>query len=223
MHVRISYEYAYDMPRETLAMNAHDLRDLHRRAIRSCAAVVAAVRPDHLERPTPCSEWTLRQLLAHMIGHNIGFAAAARGSSDAGSFADVALGRDAPRRFAASAQATVAAFDGVDLDDEIYLAVVRGGTRWPASTALAFHLVDSVVHGWDVAASLDTTIAYDDDVTRIALDVARAVPDDRSRTQPGATFQPSRPTSSDDALDQILAALGRDPHWARSRSGERRD
>ena len=30
--------------------------------------IVAGVRTDQLDRPTPCDEWELRAVLAHMIG-----------------------------------------------------------------------------------------------------------------------------------------------------------
>lgn len=191
------------------------LLSLHQRAIETCAGIVAAVDAQHLDRPTPCSGWAVRDLLAHMVGNNIGFAAAALGSSDIGAFADVGLASNISGQFAASARVTVAAFGGLDLaGDEVYLAVVRGGSRWPARVAVGFHLVDSVVHGWDVAASLGAPIGFDDDVERAALEIASAVPDDESRTQPGSAFRPSLPVAASTTLERILTALGRDPRWA---------
>ena len=56
-----------------------DIRDLDRRALAVTADLVQAVSDDQLNRPTPCAQWTLRQLLGHMIGQHYGFAAAARG------------------------------------------------------------------------------------------------------------------------------------------------
>lgn len=193
-----------------------DLLDLHQRAVAGCAAVVTAAAAGQLDWPTPCSEWSLGDLLAHMIGHNVGFAAAALGSSDAGAFADVRLAPGLAVQFAASAQATVAAFTGLDLGrDGVYLAVVRGGTRADARTAVCFHLVDTVVHGWDVATAAGLPVGYDDDVEQAALAIARAVPDDQSRVQPGAAFRPGQADPGTTPLQRIVAALGRDPHWAK--------
>jgi uncharacterized protein (TIGR03086 family) len=42
---------------------------------------VAQVRPDHLVLPTPCSDWTVRQLLAHVIGGDYRYIAPLHGSS----------------------------------------------------------------------------------------------------------------------------------------------
>ena len=37
-------------------------------------AVIASVRPDDMDRPTPCDAWTLRNLLNHVIGGAMMFA-----------------------------------------------------------------------------------------------------------------------------------------------------
>src|SRR5258706_6965454 len=43
--------------------------------------ILARVRPGDLDRPTPCGDWRLGDLLRHMVGHHRGFAAAARGAA----------------------------------------------------------------------------------------------------------------------------------------------
>lgn len=56
-----------------------DIREFDQRALKTTHAIVSHVTVDQLEAPTPCGEWTLGQLLAHMVAQNHGFAAAARG------------------------------------------------------------------------------------------------------------------------------------------------
>src|SRR5262245_7979353 len=58
-----------------------DMRELNSRAVLTSAAVVDRVDGD-LGRRTPCAEWTLGDLLAHMIAQHRGFAAAARGAGE---------------------------------------------------------------------------------------------------------------------------------------------
>jgi uncharacterized protein (TIGR03086 family) len=83
--------------------------------------------------------------------------------------------------------------------------------------AIGFHLVDYVVHGWDVAASLGTGFQLPDGVVLAALPIARAVPDGQSRTVPGAAFAPGRPVPAGvDPLEEILALLGRAPFTPRA-------
>src|SRR5664280_353214 len=47
-----------------------DLIQCHRSVLESSVAIVGQATALDLERPTPCIAWTLRQLLAHMIGQN---------------------------------------------------------------------------------------------------------------------------------------------------------
>jgi len=44
------------------------------------SAVVAGVRPDQLDEPTPCTDWTVRQLLNHLVGGTVRFADAMAGA-----------------------------------------------------------------------------------------------------------------------------------------------
>jgi hypothetical protein len=45
------------------------------------AGVVGGIRPDQLDEPTPCSQYTVRGVLEHMIGGATLFAAAYRGET----------------------------------------------------------------------------------------------------------------------------------------------
>src|ERR1700751_1831424 len=42
----------------------------HQRAQDAFASVLANVSPDQVGAPTPCSEWTIRDLIEHVIGGN---------------------------------------------------------------------------------------------------------------------------------------------------------
>ena len=44
-----------------------DVAAIHGAALDRADRLVAAVRPDQLDRPTPCAEWTVRMLLAHLV------------------------------------------------------------------------------------------------------------------------------------------------------------
>jgi hypothetical protein len=80
--------------------------------------------------------------------------------------------------------------------------------------AIGFHFVDYVVHGWDVARSIGTSLELPDDVIAAALPVALAVPDGEFRAAAGAPFQPAVGGDESAAgLDRILLHLGRSPAW----------
>src|ERR1041384_3040555 len=50
----------------------------HRRSLADVGGLLLRIEAADLGRATPCGDWTLTDLLAHMIGQNHGFAAAVR-------------------------------------------------------------------------------------------------------------------------------------------------
>jgi hypothetical protein len=56
-----------------------DIVGLNARAVRASVQIVSQASAADLSRPTPCSDWTLGELLAHMTAQHEGFAAAAAG------------------------------------------------------------------------------------------------------------------------------------------------
>ncbi len=178
--------------------------------------MVSQVRPGDLHLATPCESWTLGQLLAHMTVQHHGFAAAAAGNGgDPALWAVRPHGPDPVGVYAAAAERVVTAFaqDGV-LEREFALPEISPLTTFPGRQAIGFHLIDYVVHSWDVARSLDVPLALDASVLEVAWQIALAVPDGPGRGQPGAAFAPSQPVADDaPILDRIVARLGRSPSW----------
>ena len=193
-----------------------DIRELDRRALKTTQSIVDRVDARWLGRSTPCTEWTLGQLLAHMVGQNHGFAAAARGeTSDLGVWADRPVGADPAGAFAATAADVTEAFaaDGM-LDRELWLPEIRRGGLFPARQAVAFHFLDYVVHGWDVAVSIGARSEFDADLLQAVLPIAEQVPGGVSRSREGAAFGPEvDEAGGESTLDRILITLGRSPAW----------
>ena len=192
-----------------LTIVAHD-----RRAVEASLAAVAAVRPADLSRPTPCADWTLADLLAHMTAQHRGFAAAARGNgADPEIWREHPLGPDATTAYRDAAADVLAAF-AEQRGEPFALPLIRSGGGFPAELAIAFHLVDYAVHGWDVARTLGLAYELDADTTAAALRVALAVPDGPEHRLPGAAFAPALPPVPDGLpFDRVLRALGRSPAW----------
>lgn len=188
--------------------------ELHGRAMRHSVVIAAMIHDDQWDAPTPCAEWTVRDLLTHMTTENRGFAAAARGETTSrDAWRDRPLSDDPRRDYAESADEVVTAF--ASAASEFWLPNIHETFRFPAKQAIGFHLLDYVVHSWDVAAALGRTIALEDDLVAAAQEVAdRDVPDNERRRRPNAGFQPPvTPTDDADPLTRLLAFLGRDPQW----------
>jgi uncharacterized protein (TIGR03086 family) len=184
--------------------------------MRVSIAVVSQVGVDDLERSTPCAGWSLGRLMAHLIGQNNGFAAAAEGrGQEPDVFADRPAGPAPAMEYAESAERVMTAFSPPALlDGTMYLPEVRGGMTLPAHLAIGFHLVDYVVHSWDVARSLGHEVEFGDEALAAALRVAQAVPDEARGLDGTTAFGPSVPVAGHSVLDQIVATLGRSPSWS---------
>ncbi|HEY0640210.1 MAG TPA: hypothetical protein VGD67_21480, partial [Pseudonocardiaceae bacterium] len=117
--------------------------------------------------------------------------------------------------YTASAELVAAAFAAADPAGAAWLPEISTARPFPVPLARSFHLIDYVAHSWDVARTLGTTVAFDDDVLAEAVRVAELVPDDESRTGERAFFRPRLPVPDDAVpLDRFLLLLGRDPAWA---------
>ncbi|MGD3110720.1 TIGR03086 family metal-binding protein [Streptomyces sp. YGL11-2] len=199
------------------------LRRLNARAVRDSADMVSRLAPGDLARPTPCSEWDLAALLAHMTAQHRGFAAAALGrGEDLAHWAVRPPGDRIPDVVAdhrSAAEEVVAAFAAVDAPGwQFALPEFTTDRTFPAIQAIGFHLIDYVVHGWDVARSLGLACDPDPELLAAALPIARAVPDGEARLAAGSSFKPGLPGAEGaGALERILTALGRAPEW---RAGE---
>lgn len=196
--------------------------DLHRRSVAGIRPVLGRTTPADLARPTPCESWHLRALLEHMAGQDRGFAAAVRATRAGG---DVAVSAFAPHALGPSPATTLA--DGLD---EVLAAFADGADgpvllpefdrRVPLPVLIQMHLIDTLVHGWDVAAALGVQDGYtsrlDEEVVAAALAMSEQIPDDEYRDTPGASFAHALPTAADaDAWTRVLTLLGRDPAWNR--------
>jgi uncharacterized protein (TIGR03086 family) len=195
-----------------------DIRELDRRAMDVTAGIVGLVTAEHWHRPTPCQGWQVHDLLAHILGQYHGFALAASGRPT--SLEDFAprLVRleDLVAGYAAAADRVSAAFaePGV-LEREFFLPEIRDGGSFPAGAAIGFHLVDEVVHAWDLARSIGAPLDFGAEVEKVALAIAVRVPDDPASRGPGRAFAPGyRPDPGVPTLDRIVALLGRRPDWS---------
>ncbi|MGW6023526.1 TIGR03086 family metal-binding protein [Streptomyces sp. NPDC055099] len=189
---------------------AHDLIALDRAALQESLRVLRAARDADWARPSPCAGWTLRDLVAHMSAQHHGFAAAARGSGDARTYWIAPdLGRDPVRVYEESVRHVLAAFAEEGVMERGFTLPEIGGT-FTGRIAVGFHLLDYVVHSWDVATTVGVGLELTGPVVDAALAIARRVPKDPELRGPGAAFAPALPTPEDASpLEEMLALLGR--------------
>lgn len=192
-------------------MSDNRLLDLFDLAVDVAAEQVAAVSADDLHRQTPCAGWDLCALLDHMTGQNDGFAEAMTGRElSPAAFAPRPHGGGGWLRSARRAQRT---FRATDPDQLVSLPEIPRFPRYPVSAAIGFQLLDTVVHGWDVAVTLTRPYAVPAALADATLMSARAVPGGPSRETPGAAFAAVRAAGHREAWSEALGLLGRDAGW----------
>lgn len=194
------------------------MRPLHRRALDDTRTVLTAARPADLARPTPCAGWDLRALLGHVFGQNHGFAAAVEaataGTSDVprSAFADRPPDPDGVfTAWDASADRLAAAFAAAPLDRTVLLTDLGPDARLPVATVVAMHLLDTVVHAWDLATALGSSYRPDGELVAATLAVAQLIPVGASREDPGFAFAAVVPGEHADPWERALALTGRHP------------
>ena len=182
---------------------------LHRRALDLASELVQAVQPADLGRPTPCAGWDLAALLAHMTGQNHGFADALRGGTSLAAYAPVPGVAVWPGSVADLLDAV--AHPGTDA---VLLPEITTARRFPVPVVIGFHLLDTVVHGWDIATALGRVWRPEPALVDAVLEQARLIPAGPARTAPGAAFAPVEAVEDDDSWVTVLALVGRDASWS---------
>ena len=170
------------------------------------AKIVAGVRPDQFDQPTPCRDWDVRALVTHMMGvvMNMG-----RGASGADLLADmngVPLDPDVGAQFRAEADRTLTAWTAGGLDREVSV----GAGPMPAQVGVGINLLDTATHSWDLARATGQDANLPDEVAVAALAACQNIVTNDIRTFAG--FDPAVHVAGDTGpTDQLVAFLGRQP------------
>jgi uncharacterized protein (TIGR03086 family) len=197
----------------SIALDLRDLRGACRGVLATTTAIVAQVRADQLDRPTPCAGWSVRDLLRHMVGNDDGFAAATRGERPDPAVWDGVGVTDPVGEFPASARRVLAAFDSADPLTGTFAVLGYGDV--PAAQAVGMYFIDYLAHGWDVAVSIGVDPRLDEDACAAVLRIGAAWPSDSAAIWgPDAPFGHRVEVAADaSAADRMLGFLGRSPRW----------
>jgi uncharacterized protein (TIGR03086 family) len=152
-----------------------------------------------LDRPTPCADWHLARLLAHMEDSLDAFSEAAAGA------VAVHLTTTTAGRVAAlqeKACALLGRWRGSGPGD-----VLVGGLDLGSSLLVATAALEITVHGWDVAQATGDRTPIPEPLARDLLPIAHAMVNETDRCIRFAPALDVAPTASYDV--ELLAFLGR--------------
>ena len=185
-------------------------------AARQLTRLVRDVRDDQLTAPTPCPDYTLGDLLAHVHDFALAFTLAARKEQPPGGggapSGDVSrLPEDWRAAIATRLEDLVAAWR----DEAAWEGTTTvAGVTMPAEDMAAVAVDEVVVHGWDVARASGQEIDVDDTSVAAAAAFAASMADpDRAEVR-ARIFGPVVPVPDDASpLDRLIGSTGRDPGW----------
>ena len=183
-------------------------------AAREVARVAGNVADDQLGAPTPCTEYSVSDLLNHLIGLSVAFRDAAHKTGGSTTpEAALAAGLDPqwrttlPRRLDELVEAWKApdAWTGM---------TAAGGVDLPGEVAGLVALDEIVLHGWDLARATGQEYHCDPVTTQVILEFTQqsATPEESDSRE--GIFGPVVAVADDAPLfDRALGYAGRDPHW----------
>jgi uncharacterized protein (TIGR03086 family) len=187
----------------------NEMVDRFARAVTGFSARVGKVSRDDLDRPTPCTEWTVGDLVNHVIGEMLWMPPLLEGQTiaDVGDrFDGDQVGADPDAAWSAAADSASRAV--VDSGDGQQLVHLSYGDV-PAAGYITEVTLDVVVHTWDLASALGSDEQLDPDLVAFALDRLKG----REAELAGSgLFAPPVAVEDDaDAQTRLLAAVGRTP------------
>jgi len=171
---------------------AHEAVTVLSHALDQAGDVLDGVHADQLDLPTPCADWTVRDLVGHLESTPRSFLAMARGEEVDWS------ARPDPGQSGWAARFRAGADD-----------LLHHWHQQPGSEGADWQTAELAVHAWDLARATGQTRRLDPEVAERGLAfMEQALTDDRR----GEAFGPRVEVAADaPAYDRLVAFAGRDP------------
>jgi uncharacterized protein (TIGR03086 family) len=178
------------------------------------AALLSSIDDGRLSGATPCEEYTVAQLLNHMLGLCLAFTSAAEG--ERGPHTDTPPGMpettlepgwrpllEARLETLAEAWSRPAAWEG---------DATAGGVTFPAAIMGLVALNEVAIHGWDLARATGQHYELDGATLETLLEFVGQDADDQAARE--GIYGPALKVADDaDPQDRLIALTGRDPGW----------
>ncbi|MGW6978420.1 TIGR03086 family metal-binding protein [Streptomyces sp. NPDC054932] len=162
--------------------------------------------------PTPCTEWTVRQVLNHarldqqaLVMQITGVAPA----TDPFEPADATSDRPVAELAAVLGEAAAAWDSGRDAE-----SVPTPMGPMPAGMGAAAAALDAGIHAWDIARATGQDLPLTEEMAGALEDIAARIVD-FVRDSFGKYAPPLATAQGATRAERLLAFTGRDPHWSR--------
>lgn len=186
----------------------------HGRALQAFGDLVRQVPTDGWHRPTPDTEWEVRDLVGHLTSEQAWAAYLVAGGNMEQAPDDLnrdpsdgdLLGDDPVAAWTTHAAAARSAWTA---DGALQREVELSGGPTPAEHYLHQMTMDLVVHSWDLARALGTAPPLPEQAITDVLDYLG----DQDMSGSGLFGDPREVGADASPLDRLVAQTGRDPAW----------
>ncbi|WP_267245688.1 TIGR03086 family metal-binding protein [Streptomyces sp. PR69] len=180
----------------------------HSEALALFTERVHAIRDDQWDAPTPCTEWSVRDLVNHLTAEQLWVPDLV---TDGASMADVGdayegdvLGKRPRHAWDAAARAARKAFAA---EGALRGTVQLSYGETPTSAYCAQMTTDAIVHAWDLSRAIGASERLPDALVHFALDEITPYASDLAKS--GLFAPPIEPPPGDSAQSRLLALTGR--------------
>jgi len=164
-----------------------------------CQQIMRGFQGDIRNDPTPCSDFTVHELVEHLMGslRELGGMAGAEIPTEI-------VADSAEDYIAQAAEATLAAWRTRGIEGEVPF----GDGTAPALVPLGIIILELFIHAWDFAQAIDAEFEAPEHLTAFVQTTAGAIiqPDNRGE---GRGFAAVQETPSSDPVDALMAFTGR--------------
>ena len=178
------------------------------RAFGVAKQVLAGVKPDQLDLPTPCASWDVRALINHLVGGSFFFAAATNAGEapPVGEQPDLA-GGDFCATYEDGTKQAVAAFSAPGAQEK---TIKLPFGEFPGAAFMGIATLDTFTHAWDLAKATGQSTDLDPELAAQLQAAATSTIADGFRGDEPMPFGPQQEAGGGaSAADQLAAFLGR--------------
>lgn len=179
------------------------------RAFGVAKGVLANVKPDQLDLPTPCKSWDVRALVNHLVGGSFFFAAATNAGEAAdggGESPDLASG-DFVASYEDGTKQAVAAFSAPGAQEK-NIKLPFG--EFPGAAFMGIATLDTFTHAWDLAKATGQSTDLDPELAAQLSEAAKLTIGDGFRGDEPMPFAAAQTAKADAcAADHLAAFMGR--------------
>lgn len=180
-----------------------ELQERFERAAAAAGLIIDRIAADQLELPTPCTEWSVRQVALHIVGGMNNLAARLRGLEPGG---QEPAGTDLSAAFAAAIADVREAFK---VPGALERGVQTPFGEQPGAVLVEVRIVELLVHGWDLASATGQPTNFEPEVAHQTLETARALIGDGPRSADVPFRDAREPRADASEADRLAAFFGR--------------